>query len=141
MNSACLSTNLSISQGQATLSTRGCSRVIHFMVVLPKHLLLPSVASQSDSGPSHLCRRRTARRDRRRGCAVLALSLVTLARTVWDCRDRYVRRMDPLAPVLQMSNGDNLDVDNPFLLGLSAQDVGSGVRLPAHGIADGSGQR
>jgi len=29
--------------------------------------------------------------------------------------------------VLQMSNGDNLDVDNPFLLGLSAQDVGSGV--------------
>src|SRR2546430_17309751 len=36
MNSACLSTNLSISHGQATLSTRGCSRVIHFIVVLPK---------------------------------------------------------------------------------------------------------
>src|SRR5205823_3151909 len=36
MNSACLSTNLSTSHGQATLSTRGCSRVIHFMVVLPK---------------------------------------------------------------------------------------------------------
>jgi len=29
--------------------------------------------------------------------------------------------------VLQLSNGDNLDVDNPVLLGLSAQDVGSGV--------------
>ncbi|TMG52027.1 MAG: hypothetical protein E6H84_14630 [Chloroflexi bacterium] len=29
--------------------------------------------------------------------------------------------------VLQLSNGDNLDVDNPFLLGLSAQDVGSGI--------------
>ena len=29
--------------------------------------------------------------------------------------------------VLQLSNADNLDVDNPFLLGLSAQDVGSGV--------------
>ena len=29
--------------------------------------------------------------------------------------------------VLQLSNGDNLDVDNPLLLGLSAQDVGSGV--------------
>src|SRR5438094_10360164 len=53
MNSACLSTNLSISQGHATLSTRGCSRVIHFMVVLPKHLLRPSVASQRDSGLSH----------------------------------------------------------------------------------------
>src|SRR5438309_11691190 len=36
MNSACLSMNLSTSHGQATLSTRGCSRVIHFMVVLPK---------------------------------------------------------------------------------------------------------
>src|SRR5437762_11644234 len=53
MNSACLSTNLSISHGHATLSTRGCSRVIHFMVVLPKHLLLSSVASQRDSGLSH----------------------------------------------------------------------------------------
>jgi len=29
--------------------------------------------------------------------------------------------------VLQLSNADNLDVDNPWLLGLSAQDVGSGV--------------
>ena len=29
--------------------------------------------------------------------------------------------------VLQLSNADNLDVDNPLLLGLSAQDVGSGV--------------
>jgi hypothetical protein len=29
--------------------------------------------------------------------------------------------------VLQLSDGDNLDVDNPLLLGLSAQDVGSGV--------------
>ena len=29
--------------------------------------------------------------------------------------------------VLQLSNGDNLDVDNPLLLGLSAQDIGSGV--------------
>jgi len=29
--------------------------------------------------------------------------------------------------VLQLSNGDNLDVDNPLLLGLSAQDVGSGI--------------
>ena len=28
--------------------------------------------------------------------------------------------------VLQLSNADNLDVDNPLLLGLSAQDVGSG---------------
>ena len=29
--------------------------------------------------------------------------------------------------VLQLSNAENLDVDNPLLLGLSAQDVGSGV--------------
>ena len=29
--------------------------------------------------------------------------------------------------VLQLSNADNLDVDNPLLVGLSAQDVGSGV--------------
>jgi hypothetical protein len=29
--------------------------------------------------------------------------------------------------VLQLSNGDNFDVDNPALLGLSAEDVGSGV--------------
>jgi len=29
--------------------------------------------------------------------------------------------------VLQLSNADNLDVDNPWLLGLSAQDVRSGV--------------
>ena len=29
--------------------------------------------------------------------------------------------------VLQLSNADNLDVDNPSLVGLSAQDVGSGV--------------
>ena len=29
--------------------------------------------------------------------------------------------------VLQLSNADNLDVDNPWLLGLSAQHVGSGV--------------
>jgi len=29
--------------------------------------------------------------------------------------------------VLQLSNADNLDVDNPLLLGLSAQDVGRGV--------------
>src|SRR5437763_12123577 len=32
MNSACLSTNFSISHGQATRSTLGCSRVIHFIV-------------------------------------------------------------------------------------------------------------
>src|SRR5438093_11524832 len=31
MNSACLSTNFSMSHGHATRSTRGCSRVIHFM--------------------------------------------------------------------------------------------------------------
>src|SRR5882762_7408031 len=35
MNSACLSTNFSISQGHATRSTRGCSRVIHFIAVPP----------------------------------------------------------------------------------------------------------
>jgi len=29
--------------------------------------------------------------------------------------------------VLQLSNADSLDVDNPLLVGLSAQDVGSGV--------------
>ena len=29
--------------------------------------------------------------------------------------------------VLRLSDADNLDVDNPLLLGLSAQDVGSGV--------------
>lgn len=29
--------------------------------------------------------------------------------------------------VLRLSDGDNLDVDNPLLLGLSAEDVGSGV--------------
>ena len=29
--------------------------------------------------------------------------------------------------MLQLSNADNLDVDNPLLVGLSAQDVGSGV--------------
>ena len=29
--------------------------------------------------------------------------------------------------VLRLSNADNLDVDNPLLLGVSAQDVGSGV--------------
>lgn len=29
--------------------------------------------------------------------------------------------------VLQLSNGENFDVDNPVLLGLSAEDVGSGV--------------
>src|SRR5437773_9909456 len=97
MNSACLSTNLSISHGHATLSTRGCSRVIHFMVVLPKHLLLSSVASQSDSGLSHICRWCAARGGDRRGGAVLALSLVTPARTVRDSRDRHVRRMDLLA--------------------------------------------
>src|SRR5207247_9915588 len=98
MNSACLSTNLSISQGQATLSTRGCSRVIHFMVLLPKTLLLPSVASQKgDSGLSHLRRGRAARGGHRRGGAVLALSLVAPARTVRDRSDRHVRDMDPLA--------------------------------------------
>src|SRR6266571_9265454 len=32
MNSACLSTKRSMSQGQATRSTRGCSRVIHFIL-------------------------------------------------------------------------------------------------------------
>src|SRR5436190_9161677 len=32
MNSADLSTNFSMSHGHATRSTRGCSRVIHFMV-------------------------------------------------------------------------------------------------------------
>src|SRR5438552_15418085 len=31
MNSACWSTNFSMSQGHATRSTRGCSRVIHFI--------------------------------------------------------------------------------------------------------------
>ena len=29
--------------------------------------------------------------------------------------------------VLRLSNGENFDVDNPALLGLSAEDVGSGV--------------
>src|SRR5436190_17697121 len=126
MNSACLSTNLSISHGHATLSTRGCSRVIHFMVVLPKHLLLSSVASQSDSGLSHICRWCAARGGDRRGGAVL--------RSPWS-RPRGRFGTAAIATfvawilwrvVLQLSNGDNLDVDNPLLLGLSAQDVGSG---------------
>src|SRR5258706_7427531 len=34
-NSADLSTNFSMSHGQATRSTRGCSRVIHFIVSYP----------------------------------------------------------------------------------------------------------
>ena len=29
--------------------------------------------------------------------------------------------------VLQLSNGENFDVDNPYLLGQSVEDVGSGV--------------
>src|SRR2546426_880749 len=40
MNSACLSTNFSISQGHATRSTLGCSRVIHFIADL--HLRSPA---------------------------------------------------------------------------------------------------
>src|SRR6185295_4642568 len=39
MNSACLSTNRSMSHGQATRSTRGCSRVIHFTICLPVRVL------------------------------------------------------------------------------------------------------
>src|SRR6266511_3037733 len=41
MNSACLSTNFSTSQGQATRSTRGCSRVIHFISFLLEFLRTP----------------------------------------------------------------------------------------------------
>src|SRR2546428_13050624 len=44
MNSACLSTNRSMSQGQATRSTRGCSRVIHFIAVLQRRLPVGSIA-------------------------------------------------------------------------------------------------
>src|SRR5437667_7241276 len=44
MNSACLSTNRSMSQGQATRSTRGCSRVIHFIAVLQRRLPIGSIA-------------------------------------------------------------------------------------------------
>src|SRR2546425_10746430 len=44
MNSACLSTNRSMSQGQATRSTRGCSRVIHFIAVLQRRSPVGSIA-------------------------------------------------------------------------------------------------
>src|SRR5213594_4925658 len=48
MNSACLSTNRSMSQGQATRSTRGCSRVIHFIAVLQRRLPVGSIADVSE---------------------------------------------------------------------------------------------
>src|SRR2546425_1386659 len=128
MNSACLSTNLPISHGHATLSTRGCSRVIHFMVVLPKTpaAAIGSIAEVTQNFLIYVVG------------ALLAAAIVAAVlywRYPWS-RPRGRLGTAAIATfvawilwrvVLELSGGENLDVDNPLLLGLSAQDVGSGV--------------
>jgi hypothetical protein len=51
---------------------------------------------------------------RRRGRFALAAFATLVAWLCWHA-------------VLRLSNGENFDVDNPALLGLSTEDVGSGV--------------
>src|SRR5947209_20010897 len=118
MNSARLSTNLSTSHGQATLSTRGCSRVIHFIVVLPKTpaAAIGSIAEVTQDFLIYVVG------------ALLAAVIVAAVlywRYPWS-RPRGRFGTAAIATfvawilwrvVLQLSNGDNLGVDNPLDLG------------------------
>src|SRR2546422_8913525 len=124
MNSACLSTNLSISHGQATLSTRGCSRVIHFIVVLPKTpaAAIGSIAEETQDFLIYVVG------------ALLAAVIVAAVmywRYPWS-RPRGRFGTPAIATfaagilwrvALQFINGGNLDGDNPRVLGFCARDV------------------
>ena len=61
------------------------------------------------------------------GLSPRALAVGEATRPLRDRRNRNRHRMVTWRLVLQLSNGENFDVDNPYLLGQSVEDVGSGV--------------